>query len=208
MSGTKPKSRRRKNKKWRRLTPLEKQEIITLREMGHTYKDIAQKTLFGYSTVEWICKKSEQDPEIVKRARADAMARAATETMERAAMALNAITPDSLRHDVVEERDAAGSLVAVRHFGQSALQNATTYGILADKAMKMQDRAEELSGGARRDLTPDGVRNLLENLGERVKRISCINVDIDTSGLQDRINDLQKMAVDAEWEEEDAGSGE
>jgi len=202
MSRYRPNSRRRKNKRKRKLTPLEKQEIVTLREMGHTYKEIATRTQFSYATVEYTCTKSKMDPDVVKKARADALERAARETMERATLALAAITPDSVRHDMIEVKDDAGKLVAVKHFGQSALQNATTFGILADKAVKFSDRASELRGGTQAPLTPTNIQQLLGNLGERVRRISqTTTIDFGLDELEARIDTLKQQATDADFEE-------
>lgn len=203
MSRYRPKSRRNKKKANHKLTPLQKQEIITLREMGYTYKAICEKTMIGYGTVEYTCTKAKFDPEVVKKARAEAMERAARVTMEKATQALEAITPDSLRHDVVVHKNEDGSIKEVKHFGQSALQNATTFGILADKATKFADRADQLHGLTPSPLSPANLGQLVENLGERVRKITqTTEIEFgDLSELEKRIEALKAEATDADFEE-------
>lgn len=205
MSSSRPKSRRPKNKRHRRIPPLTRENAIMLREMGHTLKDICNKTQLSYGTVRDIINKKDDDPDMVKRARARALEAAANAAGEKASMALESITPDSLKHDRIEIRDAEGNLREVKHSGPTAMQNATTYGILTDKAIKLQDRAAEMRGERRVELSPDSIGELIGSLLGRIENIENLNINIgsDLSPLKDKLADLQDKAVDAQFEEVD-----
>lgn len=179
MSRRRPRSRREKRKRKRNLTPIQRNEIVVLREMGFKFREIAEKTQLGYSTCYDVYHKAANDAAVIRKARGEALIRAARETESVAKRALDAITPDSLRTDRIEVHDDAGNLVDVRHRGPSPLQLATTYGILVDKATKLEDRGEILMEGGRPALTPDAMLGLLSKLGERIGKLKGFGIEVD-----------------------------
>jgi hypothetical protein len=183
------------------VEPITRETAVMYREMGLTLREIADKTLLGYSTVEKILRDAKDDPELVKKARARMLDELAAEAMQKAKAALNNITPDSLTHDRVERRNADGELIAVQHSGPTGQQIATTFGILADQSGKIQHRADELRGTAVDTLSPDTVRQLIESIGGRIKRIKLMDIDVDTDALQARVTEL---GASLGYEEEEA----
>ena len=168
----KTKSRRPKNRHHKKITISEKENALKLRAMGFTRNKTAEKTNLSYSTVEMIERKAKDDPELVKRARAQAMLEMAGQVNEKVQTALDQITPDSLRHDRVEVHNADGKLVEVKHSGPNGAQIATAAGILIDKADKLQENADKLLGGESGALTPDNITSLLDSVKGRISQRS------------------------------------
>ena len=190
MSKTRPRSRRSKKKLWRKLTPLQKNEILVLREMGHTYKEICSATQHSYGTVQSTCLKAKNDPAEIQRVRGEAMLRAAQDTFGIAFKARDAIKPEDLVQERIPITDDDGNVTNILLRGPTPLQNATTYGILLDKAMKLEDRAGELTEGTGPRLDPSQIGALVAGLSGRLQNIQ-LNFGVDTSELQDRMEKIQ-----------------
>lgn len=173
------------------------------RHMGLTLKVICNKTQLAYNTVRDIIKKADNDPEMLQRARARALEEAAMQVNEVAMGVLQHITPDSLTHDRIVIKDENGKVIEVKHSGPTGQSNAITFGVLTDKAHKMQERAEELRGGGHVKLSPDTLSALLDGLSTRIGNIETLNVNIDLGGLKDRVSTLQSNIVEADYTEVD-----
>lgn len=196
------KSRRPKTRHRKKLTIAEKEKVLQLRYEGYTYNEIALRTNFGYSTIETICTKwPDTNPENVKAARARAAEALALKMTEKAILALDHITPDSLTHDRIEHYDANGKLTGVSHSGPTGLQNSTTAGILVDKAHAMQDRAAQLRGEAPKSLGPSDFAGLLDSIRGRVSRLTHLNANLDTGAIEARIVEIENNnAIPADYE--------
>jgi hypothetical protein len=206
MSKARHKSRRPKTKRNRRIPTHQKELVVQLREMGHTYNEIANKAKLGYGTVENICTKwAPANPDNVKKARAEAMEQLAAVANEKAKMALDHITPDSLTHDRIVHTDDEGNITGVSHSGPTAMQIATASGILIDKSQKLQDRAAIMRGETPASLGPGTLTALLESIKGKVTRLSQYNADIDTGAIQAHIIELEDRAdavyADADYQE-------
>ena len=196
MSSEKHRSRRPAKDHHRKIHPSIKETCLQLRAMGHTYNEIAKKTTLGFGTVEYICTKwADAQPEVVKRARARAMEELAARVNEKAVMALNQITPDSLTHDRIEHFDDSGKLVGVSHSGPTGQQIAVAAGILLDKAKVLEDKAAILRGESPTALSPDSFGALLNSINGRVSRLTQLNANIDLSGITARIVEFENMGT-------------
>ncbi len=204
MSKYRPKSRRRKNKAGKQIKPIAREEVLILREMGLTLPEVCNKTLLGYGTVVKIISDAENDSDAIRIARAKALERASGMVMEKAAMAFDHLTPDSLKHDRIEELDDAGNLVRVHHSGATAQQIVTTGSIALDQSIKMQKRAEELRANRTETLTPETVRDLLKDIKGSVVRIKMMDVEFDASAVEQQLEqanvDLDSEPVEADYE--------
>lgn len=197
MSHTRHRSKRPKTKHHRRIPPETKELIIQMRAMGMTYNQIADKTCIGYASIENTCTKwAQSNPEPVKAARARALEALAERVNEKAVLALEHITPDSLTHDRVEHYDAEGKLVGVSHSGPTGQQIALTAGILLDKATGLEQKAIAMRGGTPLEYTPDSFAKLLDSISSRVTRLTQINTTADLSGIQARIVEFKNAVPD------------
>jgi hypothetical protein len=147
MSKERHKSRRPEHKRHRRI-PLETKELcIQLKHMGYKYNDIALRTHLGYSTIENICTEwAMSNPESVKAARAKALEELAGRLTEKAVLAIESITPDSLTHDRIVHKDKDGNITGVSHSGPTGQQIAITAGVLLDKVTALEGKAAVLRG--------------------------------------------------------------
>jgi len=197
MSKERHKSRRPKSKMHRRI-PLETKELcIQLKHMGYKYNEIAQKTLLGYSTIEHICNEwALSNPESVKVARAKALEELAGRLTEKAVLALDSITPDSLTHDRIVHKDKDGNITGVSHSGPTGQQIAITAGVLLDKVTALETKAAALRGETPLALSPDSFGALLESIKGRVTKLTAINANADLSGITARIVELTPYGDD------------
>ena len=202
MSKDRPKSRRRKNRRRRKLTPIQKNDILVLKEMGHTYPEICEKTQLSYGTVAYTCQHSGNDPAEIKRIRGEALVRAAKDTFAQGLLAREAITPESLKQERIEFRDRHGNLSNVKLIGSSPLQNATIFGIMMDQAAKMAARGEDLIDSGQAPLDPTKLKGLISGLAGRISKLRIEGLEVEmVDGLQDRLSNLQDQAVNAEYVE-------
>lgn len=203
MSTKRHKSRRPKAHHHKRIPNRIKEEVLQLRAMGHTRNEVAVKTLLGYSSIEYIEAQAKNDPEMMRKARAGALIALAGRVNEKALLALEKVTEDSLTHDRVEVRDKEGKLVAVNHSGPNGAQIATAVGILVDKSEKLQDRADQLLAGTEGALTPEKIGELLDSVKGRISRLS---LHTDMGGVQQKLELITKNydPGDDEAEEIDA----
>jgi len=188
MSKARPRTKRRKNKRHHPLSPLQKNEVLVLKEMGHTYPQICTKTHLGYGTVQDIIQKSKLDSAEIQKIRGEALIRAAQETFNKGITARDAISDADLVQERIEVHDAEGNLTDIKLRGPSPLQNATTFGILMDKAAQMRERGENLVDGGRPALDPSHLEGLLGSLGARITKL---RVEVDVDGLQERFDAVQ-----------------
>ena len=192
MSKARHKSRRPKGKRHKRIPIHQKELVIQLKSMGLTYNEVANRAKLGYATCEWICTKWAKDnPDSVKTARAQAMEALAGKLNEKALLALDHITPDSLTHDRIVRRDEDGNVTAVIHSGPTALQSATAAGILLDKSEKAMDKAAIMRGETPDTLGPGSLHALLDSIKGRMTRLTQVNADIDTGAIQAHIIELE-----------------
>lgn len=191
MSKTRHKSRRPDSKKHRRI-PLETKELcIQLKHMGYKYNDIALRTHLGYSTIEHICNEwANSNPESVKLARAKALEELAGRLTEKAVMAIDSITPDSLTHDRIVHKDKEGNVTGVSHSGPTGQQIAITAGVLLDKVTALEGKAAVLRGEQPLALSPDSFGALLESIKGRITKLTSINANADLSQLSIRVAEL------------------
>ena len=193
------KSRRPKDKHRKKIPNSTKESVLQLRHMGHTYNQIASKTNLCYQSVEHIITKwAPGNPDRVKKARAKAMEELATRVTDKAIEALDNITKDSMTHDRVEQRDKSGKLIGVQHSGPNAVQLATMYAIMQDKAMGLLDKAAQLRGEGPDTLSPDDFATLLASIESRVTRLSEVKADIDTGQIVARVAELKEVVGDQE----------
>ncbi len=212
MSKERHKSKRPKHKFHRRI-PLETKELcIQYKHMGLTYNQIADKTLLGYSTVENICSVwANNNPDNVKQARARALEELAGKLTEKAVLAIENITPDSLTHDRIVHYDEDGNITSVAHSGPTGQQIAITAGVLLDKVTALEAKASALRGETPLALSPDSFADLLQSVQGRITKLTAINANVDLSQIQARIVELspdthlvvedEHSVQDAEYEE-------
>lgn len=198
MSKHRPRTRRRKNQRKRNLTPIQRNEVLVLREMGMTYPAICTKTQLSYGTVTDVCRKSQSDPAELQKIRGEALLRAAKDTFTKGLAARDAITPEDLVQERINVRDNDGNLVDIRLRGPSPLQNATTFGIFMDQASKMQTRGDVLMTGGKPPLDPEHLLNLM---GSLAGRISALRIEVDVDGLGERLDGLVQGITNAEFTE-------
>jgi len=206
MSRKKHRSRRPPGQKKKRILNSVKEEVVQLKAMGLKYNDIADKTNLGYSTIEHICTKwAPNNPDRVKLARARAMEALAERVSEKALLAIESMTPDSMTHDRVEHHNAEGTLIGVSHSGPTGPQLAVMSGILVDKNILLLEKAAKLRGEDQELLNPTDFAALISRIGDRVTRLTEVRADIDTGAIQARIVELSDQidddtAVDADFE--------
>lgn len=188
--------------KGQRLTVPEKETILAYRYQGMTYNEIAKLIGCSYEAVEYTVNVwAPKSPEKVKLARAKAAEHVADLATNRAILALDAITEDSLKHDRIEHYNDAGELTSVAHSGPTGLQAATTVGILVDKTEKLRAIGHDLrEGRGNTALGPGDMAALLDQIKGRVARISALQVDFDGESVLARANELGG-AVEAEFTE-------
>lgn len=206
MSHTRYKSRRPKNKARHKIKPETKELIIQLKAMGLTYNQIVEKTTIGYATCEYIVTKwAPNNPEVVKIARAKALEELASKVNEKAILALEHITPDSLTHDRIVHKDAEGNVTGVSHSGPTGQQIAITAGVLLDKSAALEQKAAQLRGIDQTTLGPSNVTSLLESIKGRVKRLTEINANLDLSQINAKIVEFEDAGVLLTDSDEDDG---
>lgn len=210
MSKNRNKSRRPKNKRHRRIPIETKELVLQYRSLGVTINDIAKKTLLSYPTVEYILRRyHSESPESAKIARAKALDVLAAKVNEKALMALDHITEDSVTHDRVVTYNEDGTIKSISHSGPTGQQIALTAGILLDKAAQMDQRAAVLRGEAPLELGPDGFEALKSSILGRISKLTEISGDINMGTFKARVlelkNDADELAeenmVDADYEE-------
>ena len=197
MSKHRHRSRRPKGQKKRRILNSVKEEVIQLKAMGLKYNDICDKTNLGYSTVEHIVTKwAPNNPDRVLKARAAAMEALAERVSEKALLAIESMTPDSMTHDRVEQLDKEGNVVSVQHSGPTGPQLAVMAGILVDKQIILTDKASQLRGEGPELLNPTDFAALMASITERVTRLTEVKADFDTGAIQARIIELKEQVQD------------
>lgn len=203
MSKERHKSKRPKQKFHRRIPIATKELCVQYKHMGLTYNQIADKTLLGYSTVENICSVwANNNPDSVKQARAKALEELAGKLTEKAVLAIDNITPDSLTHDRIVHYDKEGNVTGVSHSGPTGQQIAITAGVLLDKVTALEAKASALRGETPLALSPDSFAELLKTVQGRITKLTSINANVDLSQIQARIVELSATPEgEADWEE-------
>jgi hypothetical protein len=115
---------------------------------------------------------------------------------EKALLAIESMTPDSMTHDRIETKDAQGNVVAVQHSGPTGPQLAVMAGILVDKQIILTDKASQLRGEGPELLNPTDFAALMASIAERVTRLSEVKADIDTGAITARIIELKEQIQD------------
>lgn len=183
-----PRSTRSDVKKNRNVPNTLREKVIMLRYAGYKWRDICKRTSLSYSTCQDIWRKQDKDPEMVVRARAQAIRESAAELAEKASEALGCLTKDSLTHDRIEVRDKDGNIIDIKHSGPNGAQIATAYGILRDKSDKLLSDADALeSMRQNRELAPGRMKEMVAQLSERIGRLQEVSADLDLSNLTAKI---------------------
>jgi len=129
----------------------------------------------------------------------------ASKVNEKALMALDHITEDSVTHDRIVHKDKDGNITGVSHSGPTGQQIALTAGILMDKAAQMDQRAAALRGEAPLELGPDGFEALKRSVLGRISKLTEITGDVNMGTFTARIMELEhneeENVVDADYEE-------
>jgi len=200
MSKYRHRSRRPKDKNKRRILNSVKETCVQLKSMGLTYNEIADKTNLGYSTIYHICNVwAPQNPDRVKQARARALEELAGLVSKKAMEALDHITPDSMTHDRIVQRNANGDITGVQHSGPNSLQLSTQAAILIDKSLVLNDKAGSLRGESPELIGPADFAQLLGSIQDRIKYLTNVKADLVTGELQARIIEFQdKVNTDTE----------
>jgi transposase-like protein len=166
----------------KRLTPTDKEWIWqTYNVMGKNKSATAKKCGFAYPTIIKVIKEIEEqnaaDPK-TRESRADTLQDLQNRIQVKADVILDSITDEDLKSGRIVTRDEEGNITAVKEYGPSILQKATSYGIVQDKRRVVFDnemalRQDEQSGKL---LTPQDIAGMDKAILASVERIGIMNV--------------------------------
>lgn len=193
--------------KGKHLSNRKKTDIVQFKEMGITHRDIAKRIGCSEQTVEYtLYTWAPSRPDDVKLAHARALREMASKVTEKAMLAFECVTKDSMTHDRIEVRDGGGNLTAVNHSGPTGFQNASAGTQMSKQAQDLLDRAEALENPeAQSENTADGLAALLESIKGRA---TSLHLDIDLTGMEKRLEAAGVEIADADYEVVDEDSEE
>jgi hypothetical protein len=188
-------NRGRKTLQRKELMTAEKMTIVQLKDMGYTHGQVAKEVGCCEQTVVYTLKNwVPKHPEEVRVARANAVLAYAQKFRGKALEAMENVTKDSMTHDRIEVRDADGNITEVKHSGPTGMQIMTVAGIAIDKALKLDEVAQNILNESELDTT-DSAESVAALVANIAKLSGKLKIEVDLTAIEDN------SSVEADYED-------
>jgi hypothetical protein len=194
----------------KKLAPVDKEVIYRTYLATDNKTDTARRCNVSLGSVQNVIKEFEgRDPDkpqlpAVKAKRAEIAAEVAGRIHNKADMVLDSITKEDMDSGRIPRHDADGNIIGYTQYGPSAVQKATTFGILKDKetqAYKLeQEMLQDTQSGQL--MLPSGLKEMAAQANRMIKELRIIDVKFADEN-QELLTSAQEVIAEAITVEEE-----